>query len=115
LATVSIDSVRASHTVKITAILCILLLALGTQAAEPSAPRSGSEIYRDYCATCHGGGLQGAPVANDAAEWKPRLEKGFDALFQNAKQGLNSMPPMGVCMDCSEAELKAAITEMIRF
>ncbi len=44
-----------------------------------------------------------------------RLERGFDALFENAKQGLNAMPPMGVCMDCTDAELKAAIQEMLRF
>ena len=96
-------------------ILAVALLALTALAAEPAAVRSGADIYRDYCASCHDGGLQGAPVANDAEAWKPRLAKGGDALLQSAKQGLNAMPPKGVCMDCSDIELKAAIDEMLRF
>ena len=43
------------------------------------------------------------------------VAKGFEAVFQNAKQGIDGMPPMGVCMDCSDAELKAAMQEMLRF
>jgi cytochrome c5 len=101
---------------RIIAALSLMLLTVGVGfTAERTPARSGAEIYRDYCAACHSGGLQGAPVANDAAEWTPRLEKGFDALFQNAKLGVDGMPPMGVCMDCSDAELKAAINEMLRF
>lgn len=94
-------------------LLCLLMPA--SWAAEPAAARSGDDIYRDFCAACHSGGWQGAPVANDKAEWAPRLEKGFDTLFQNAKQGVNGMPPMGVCMDCTDVELKAAIDVMLRF
>jgi cytochrome c5 len=99
---------------KIAAAFCVTLLALPPLAAQ-STQRSGAEIYRDYCASCHAGGLQGAPVANDADEWQPRLAKGYETLLQNAKQGLNGMPPMGVCVDCSEAELRAAVDEMLRF
>lgn len=83
--------------------------------AEQKSVRTGEEIYRTYCGSCHGGGWQGAPVAYDEREWAPRVAKGFDELLANSKKGLNGMPPMGTCMDCSDAELLAAIKEMLRF
>ena len=94
----------------------IVLAALPLVAAEQNAvPRSGEEVYKVYCGSCHGGGWQAAPVAYDEREWKERMEKGFDILLANAKKGMNAMPPMGTCMDCSDAELSAAIKEMLRF
>jgi cytochrome c5 len=83
-------------------------------AAQSAEPRSGAILYDTYCASCHSGGWQGAPVANDAAEWGPRLEKGRDTVFSNVKNGLNAMPPMGTCNDCTDAELQAAIDEMTK-
>ena len=94
----------------IAACLCYLV-ALTAQSADP--PRPAADIYRDYCAVCHSGGWQGAPIANDAGEWKDRMTAGVDALFKNAKNGLNAMPAMGTCMDCSDDELKSAIAEML--
>jgi cytochrome c5 len=87
------------------------LLTLAAQSADP--PRPAADIYRDFCAVCHSGGWQGAPIANDEAEWKTRVSAGMDTLFKNAKHGLNAMPAMGTCMDCSDEELKSAITEML--
>jgi len=82
-----------------------------TQATTPA--RSGADVYRDFCAVCHGGGWQGAPVSNDPAEWEARVKAGADALLKNAKDGLNGMPPMGTCMDCTDEELERAIAEML--
>ena len=48
-----------------------------------------------------------------AAAWAPRIAKGIDALLVSATNGLNAMPPKGLCMDCSEDELKGAIEYMI--
>ncbi len=31
----------------------------------------------------------------------------------NATNGLNAMPPMGLCMDCSNDELMAAIDHIV--
>ena len=100
---------------RILVLLC-LSLSLPLIAAEQKAKaRSGEEIYRVYCGSCHGGGWQSAPVAYDAHEWEQRMEKGFDAMLAIAKKGLNAMPPMGTCMDCTDAELADAIKEMLRF
>jgi cytochrome c5 len=96
----------------------------GTQeetAAEPVAaageaaatgPRSGEQIYQTNCIACHGTGAAGAPKFGDAAAWAPRIAKGIDALLASATKGLNAMPPKGLCMDCSEDELKGAIEYM---
>jgi cytochrome c5 len=89
----------------------LTFLALAAQSADP--PRPAADIYRDFCAVCHSGGWQGAPIANDEGEWKTRVSAGMDTLFKNAKQGLNAMPAMGTCMDCSDEELTSAITEML--
>jgi cytochrome c5 len=95
----------------IAAVGCLFLLASVAQPANP--PRPAADIYRDYCAVCHSGGWQGAPIANDAGEWKERVSAGAETLFKNAKQGLNAMPAMGTCMDCSDEELESAIAEML--
>ena len=86
-------------------------IVASANSAEP--PRPAADIYRDFCAVCHSGGWQGAPIANDPGEWKDRISAGKDTLFKNAKHGLNAMPAMGTCMDCSDEELKSAIDEML--
>ena len=87
------------------------LITIAAWSANP--PRPAADIYRDYCAVCHSGGWQGAPIAGDEAEWRARVSAGMDTMFKNAKNGLNAMPAMGTCMDCSDEELKSAIVEML--
>jgi cytochrome c5 len=92
-----------------------VLICLSLEAIGANPPRTGAQIFQVYCTSCHGGGWQGAPVANDKTEWEPRMTKGFDALLKSAKQGMNAMPPMGTCMDCTDDELAASIKEMLEF
>ena len=73
---------------------------------------SGEEVYGKFCHTCHATGLNDAPKTGDAEAWAPRLAKGIDALLQTTRQGLNLMPANGLCMNCSDDELKAAIDHM---
>lgn len=81
-----------------------------TQKSEAKAP--GQEIYEQYCHVCHEAGVAGAPKFRDANDWKPRLAKGIPTLVSVATKGLNAMPAKGTCVDCSEADLKAAIEYM---
>jgi cytochrome c5 len=90
-------------------------------AAEPAAaggeaaaagPKSGEQVYQSNCIACHGTGAAGAPKMGDAAAWAPRIAKGIDALLNSATNGLNAMPPKGLCMACSQEELKGAIEYM---
>lgn len=93
--------------------LGVALIALASIARSDGAPRSGADVYRDFCAVCHSGGWQGAPIANEASEWSDRMSAGAEAMLENVKQGLNAMPPMGTCMDCTDEELESAIAEML--
>ena len=82
-------------------------------AVASSGPKSGEEIYNSSCVSCHGTGAAGAPKLGDAAAWAPRIAAGMDSLLANATNGLNAMPPMGLCMSCSQAELQGAIDYII--
>jgi len=77
----------------------------------PTSPesRTGESVYSNACATCHSIGLAGAPKFADVASWGERTDKGIEALTASVKDGLNGMPPTGMCMDCSDDELKAAV------
>ena len=82
-------------------------------AAAPAEPRSGEAVYNTMCMSCHATGAAGAPKLGDAAAWAPRIAAGMDTLMANAVNGLNAMPPKGLCMDCSDDELMAAIKHIV--
>ena len=84
------------------------------QAAE-QGPRSGEQVYQQYCGTCHKTGVANAPKFADRAAWAPRIAKGTEALYQSAINGVagTAMTPKGSCMNCSEDELKAAVDYMV--
>lgn len=87
--------------------------AQGDTAAAGGA-KSGEDIYNSACVACHSAGVLGAPKLQVAADWQPRLdERGLDGVWQNAINGINAMPPMGTCGNCSEDDIKAAIEYMI--
>ncbi len=88
----------------------------GSVAPTPTAFGTGLSakgVYDKYCSTCHEAGLNEAPLVGSDA-WDERVAKGLDVLLANTKAGFNVvMPPMGTCMDCTDAELEAAIDYMI--
>jgi cytochrome c5 len=83
------------------------------ESTSSQAGRSGKEIYNKSCTTCHAAGVANAPRLGDVAAWNERLAKGMDTLYLNAKNGLNAMPPKGLCMDCTDEELNAAVDYLI--
>lgn len=86
--------------------------ALAAAAEGPSTAMSGEDVYSKFCHTCHATGLNEAPKTGDADAWAPRVAKGIEAMLQTTRQGLNLMPANGLCMTCSDDELKAAIDHM---
>lgn len=87
--------------------------AQAASAAKPSGPRSGESIYNASCTSCHAIGVAGAPAFGDVAQWAPRIAKGLDTLYANSINGINAMPPKGLCMDCSEEEIQATVDYMV--
>ncbi|RMH38666.1 MAG: cytochrome c5 family protein [Gammaproteobacteria bacterium] len=78
------------------------------------AARSGETIVNTFCAGCHASGAAGAPKIGNKADWAPRVAKGKDTLVKHALQGFNAMPPKGLCMDCSDDEIKAAVSYLLK-
>jgi cytochrome c5 len=92
---------------KIVLAAVVSMLSLQVQAAQdPEA------VYARACAACHNGQLPMAPKRGDKAAWEPRMAKGMDVLVQNVTNGLNAMPPRGLCMDCSAEDYQAVIELM---
>lgn len=78
-----------------------------------SGPRSGDAVYNTACAACHATGAAGAPKVGDAGAWSARIAQGNATLVKHAIEGLNAMPPKGMCMTCSDDEIKAAVEYMV--
>jgi cytochrome c5 len=76
--------------------------------------KTPDDVIAKHCNACHGSGLLGSPKIGDAADWGKRAKEqgGLDGLLAKAITGINSMPPKGTCADCSDAELKGAISKM---
>lgn len=87
--------------------------AAAVVASAGGGERSGEDVYGVKCATCHATGAAGAPKLGDAGAWAPRVSKGLDVLYTNAIAGFNGMPAKGLCFDCSDDEIKAAVDHMV--
>lgn len=57
------------------------------------ALKTGEEVFKAQCTTCHTAGLLGAPKLGDAAAWAPRIKTGYEALLNSALKGKNAMTP----------------------
>lgn len=106
-------------------VACLALAALlggcGEDAAPPTARHTSAlapvdpalaKIYDSSCKLCHANPASGAPQAGDAKAWQPRLAQGADSLLDHSINGYKGMPPMGMCMQCSEDEFLALISFM---
>ncbi|WP_263081837.1 c-type cytochrome [Endozoicomonas sp. Mp262] len=83
-------------------------------SSSSSGPRSGEQVFNQFCTACHTPGLLNAPKINDKATWSARMDElgGFDKLLSNAINGIGSMPAKGTCMNCSDDEISSAIEYM---
>ncbi len=59
------------------------------------ALKSGEEVYKAQCTTCHAAGLAGSPKTGDTAAWAPRIKTGYDALLTSALKGKGAMGAQG--------------------
>lgn len=73
----------------------------------------GKTLFKSKCALCHSHGLAGAPRLGNKADWETRIKKKFTLLLKHATTGYRAMPPKGACLECSAADLGAAISYML--
>ena len=57
--------------------------------------KTGAEVYKAQCTTCHAAGLAGSPKTGDVAAWAPRIKTGYDALLNSALKGKGAMGAQG--------------------
>ena len=76
------------------------------------AERGGQEIVQANCAKCHQNGTGGAPRIGDGNAWRPRLQRGLDAVVRSAIHGHGGMAPRGGVANLTDTELRAAILYM---
>lgn len=75
--------------------------------------RTGEQIYKAVCGSCHDAGALGSPKTGDAGAWAPRLALGFDGLTKSAIAGKNSMPARGGASDLTDTEVKRAVAFLV--
>lgn len=83
-------------------------------ANAPRTFKTGEEVYKAVCVTCHGTGAAGAPKFGNKDDWAPRISQGFDTLLKTALAGKGAMPPRGGTSpdDVSDYEIARAIVYM---
>ncbi len=92
-----------------------------TQMAEADASTDGNGNSLDGealfgssgCVACHASGAAGAPIVGNAEAWASRLEKGTEALYASAINGIGAMPPKGGNMGLSDEEVQAIVDYMV--
>ncbi len=106
-------------TLSLAALLAISISSAGdagVQLAQISDGFDPEARYMAACFACHSTGAAGAPRVGpgNAEEWAPRLaEKGLDAIVESTVTGIGTMPPKGLCFDCTPEELRAIIEFML--
>ncbi|HFL8819467.1 MAG TPA: c-type cytochrome [Candidatus Azoamicus sp. OHIO2] len=111
-----------------------VILTYALLISMPVSANTGKDIFDRYCTVCHSPSMAkmfNAPAAHDLHAWNERKEialsknieinltdenrdeEAIKKLVVSATNGTdNGMPPMGTCMDCTDNDLKAAITFM---
>lgn len=87
-------------------LACLATVNFAQAAQDPEA------VFNRACQMCHNGQLPMAPQKGDHEAWKPRLAQGNDVLVKHVTEGLNAMPPRGLCMDCTAEDYTAVIEYM---
>ena len=75
------------------------------------ALKSGEDVFKAQCSTCHSAGLAGAPKVGDAAAWGPRIGTGLEALVNSALRGKGAMAAQGGG-DFDDVEVARAVAYM---
>ncbi len=73
---------------------------------------SGEEVFNQACAACHTTGMMNAPKVGDQAGWRARIALGYEALTQNAINGIRTMPARGGNPDLTDLEMARAVAFM---
>ena len=75
------------------------------------ALKTGEEVFKAQCTTCHTAGVAGAPKFGDAGAWGARIKTGYEALLNSALKGKGAMGAQGGG-DYQDIEIGRAVVYM---
>lgn len=84
----------------------------GAAGGAAAGARSGEDIVKAVCATCHQAGVANAPKLGDAKEWAPRIKQGLNAMVQAVIKGKGAMPPKAGDASLTQEEITRAVVAM---
>ena len=93
-------------------VIACAALAAGGLAQAQGGERTGEQIVKQQCATCHQTGVGGAPRIDDRSAWARRMKLGLNATVRSATKGHGAMPARGGMADITDTELRSAILYM---
>lgn len=86
-------------------------------ASIQGSPDAGKQIYTHFCANCHAKKPLipvNAPTIGEKKAWAPyTTNQTINQMIKIIDTGIGAMPPRGGCFECSDNDLKAAITFML--
>lgn len=82
------------------------------------ALKAGRQLWIDNCKTCHAYGVAGAPIPMKAKEWKTRVIKPRELLYDHAINGFfgpddTMMPERGGNPELSDEQVRLAVDYMV--
>jgi cytochrome c5 len=84
----------------------------GAGGAAAAGGRSGEEIVKATCATCHQAGVANAPKIGDKAAWAPHIKHDLNHLVAIVVKGKGAMPPRGGDASLTDEEVARAVAFM---
>lgn len=73
--------------------------------------KSGEEVYKAQCASCHAIGAAGSPKFGDSGAWGARIKQGLEVLVTSALKGKGAMGAQGGG-DFNDVEIARAVVFM---
>lgn len=91
-------------------LLFALVSRAETVAADVQLTSLQQHQFQQVCARCHARPNAGAPLVGDVAAWTERNAQGFEVLLRHTIDGWRTMPPLGTCGSCGEADLRILVS-----
>ncbi len=75
--------------------------------------KTGEEVYKSACASCHTTGALNAPKLGDNAAWAKLIPEGHAALTKQAIAGIRQMPARGGNPALTDIEMSRAVAYLV--
>ncbi len=85
-----------------------------TSSLSADEKKTPAQLYRIGCAACHDTGIGDAPKIGDRRIWRQRRRSGgIEQLYSSAINGLNTMPARGLCVGCTDQQLRDVVDYIV--